>query len=66
MAPAATCVLISARFRFIISVLAVGVIIAAPTPRAGQMAPKRWRCYTLRTQRVQIVWPLGQALRVSA
>ncbi len=35
-----TWVLISARCRFIISVFAAGVIIAAPTPRCGQMAPK--------------------------
>jgi hypothetical protein len=39
-APGATWVLISARWRFIISVLAAGAIIAAPTPRLGQIAPK--------------------------
>jgi hypothetical protein len=35
-----TCVPISARSKFIISVLAPGVIVAAPTPHAGQMAPE--------------------------
>jgi hypothetical protein len=39
----AICVLISFRCSFIPSVLAAGMIMAAPTPLAGQMAPKRIR-----------------------
>ena len=38
----ATCVLISARCRFMHSVLAAGVMTAAPTARAGQIAPKMY------------------------
>jgi hypothetical protein len=34
-----TCVLISARCSFIASVLAAGMMIAAPTSRSGQIAP---------------------------
>jgi hypothetical protein len=34
-------VLISARCAFIAAALATGVITAAPTPRAGQIAPNR-------------------------
>jgi hypothetical protein len=37
----ATRVLVSARCKFVPSVLGAGVIIAAPTQRTGQMAPNR-------------------------
>ena len=39
--PACIWVLISARCSFIASALAAGMMMAAPTPRAGQMAPNR-------------------------
>jgi hypothetical protein len=46
-AAGATCVLISFRSSFIASVLTVGMMIAAPAPRAWQIAPNRqtesWR-----------------------
>src|SRR5947209_5464472 len=35
----ATCVLISLRCSFIASVFALGMMMAAPTPRSGQIAP---------------------------
>jgi hypothetical protein len=40
-APGATCEAISVRWKFIALVLAAGEMMAAPTPRAGQIAPNR-------------------------
>jgi hypothetical protein len=37
----ATVLLISSRWRCIASVSALGIMIAAPVPRSGQIAPKR-------------------------
>jgi hypothetical protein len=37
----ANIMLISAKWAFIAAVLATGVMTAAPTPRAGQIAPNR-------------------------
>ena len=57
-APGGACVLISSRWRLMHSVLAAGAMLAAPTPRAGQIAPKRSAAVRIFTGcRQSAVWP---------